>query len=400
VTAARHIAIAGAGIGGLTAALALAARGQRVTVFERSATFDEIGAGLQLSPNATRVLIDLGLGESLKPVVVVPEAVEVRAAASGKRIVEMPLGRAAEGRYGAPYWLLHRVDLQAALVAAAEARPQIGIGLGAAVDSFAPAADGVTIRARRGARIVAEQAAALIGADGLWSTLRSRLGEHVSPRFRGRAAWRSLLPAAAAPAAWREPVVRLWLGRDAHLVHYPVRGGRAINIVAIAADPREQEGWQGEGAVQELLARFPPQHWCESARALLQLPPSWTTWRLYDMPPLRRWGEGPMTLLGDAAHPMLPYLAQGAAIAIEDAAVLADHVARSQDLPSALRAYEQARLARAAKVQRAARRNGEVYHLTGAAAVARNAGMRLIGGDRLLRRYDWIYRWCAPGPPR
>jgi salicylate hydroxylase len=400
VSAPRRIVVAGAGIGGLTAALALAVRGHGVTVVEQSARLEEAGAGLQLSPNASRVLVELGLGEALRSVVVAPEALEVRAAGSGRRVVRMPLGPVAELRYGAPYWMLHRADLQAALVSAAQANPQITLAAGGKVEGFAARHDGVTVRSQRGSEPVAYEADALIGADGLWSTIRNRLGNAATPQFRRRTAWRSLVPAADAPAALRDPIVRLWLGPEAHLVHYPVCGGRAINIVAIASDSREQPGWSGEGSAQELMQRFPPSHWCREARALLELPATWSTWRLYDMPPLARWGEGPVTLLGDAAHPMLPFLAQGAALAIEDAAVLADALAQSPDVPSALRAYEHARRARVARVQAAARRNGTVYHLAGVAALVRDLGMRIIGGDGLLRRYDWIYRWCPPQPPR
>jgi salicylate hydroxylase len=400
VTALRHIAIAGAGIGGLTAALALARVGHRVTVFEQSARLEEAGAGLQLSPNATRILLDLGLGDALRPVVVAPEALEVRAA-SGRRIVRMPLGRAAEMRYGAPYWMLHRADLQAGLIAAAEVQRDISIQLDSTVEDFAPHPHGLSLRVRRGSQIVSEHAAALIGADGLWSTTRTRIDAQTQPQFRRRAAWRSLLRAAKAPDALREPVVQLWLGHDAHLVHYPVCGGDAINIVAIAADAHEQAGWSGAASAQDLISRFPERNWAAPARTLLHIPQTWARWRLYDMPPLRKWGEGPVTLVGDAAHPMLPFLAQGAAMAIEDAAVLAHCVAElPDDAPAAFRAYEAMRRARVAEVQAAARRNGQIYHLGGAAALVRDVGMRVVGGDRLLRRYDWIYRWCAPGRAR
>ena len=399
MTTSRNIVVAGAGIGGLTTALALAARGFRVSVLEQAAVLEEAGAGIQLSPNATRILIDLGLGELLKPVVVAPDALVVRSAGSARPIVTMPLGGIAATRFGAPYWVVHRADLHAALVKAARANPDIEIALRTKVEDFAAHSYGLTILARRGADIIEEYAIALIGADGLWSTLRGRLDDREQPVFRKRTAWRALVPAGNVPHGLREPVVQLWLGRNTHLVHYPVSGGAAINLVAIARNFHEQGGWSGAGSRRDLLARFPPWTWSRRARAILKLPDQWQTWSLYDMPPLRRWGEGPMTLVGDAAHPMLPFLAQGAAMAIEDAAVLADCLARSPgDAPLALRAYEQARRSRTAAVQRAARHNGSIYHRAGAEAFARNLGMRMLGGRRLIGRYAWIYDWRTGEP--
>ena len=399
MTSSRNIVIAGAGIGGLTAALALAARGFRVSVFEQAARLEAAGAGIQLSPNATRILRDLGVADLLKPSVVVPEALVVRSGVTGQRIVRMPLGEAAERRYGAPYWMAHRGDLHAALVAAAGASSDITITCGAKVEDYAVHRHGLTIQVRQGTGFAEEYGIALIGADGLWSSLRPRVGNRETPNFRQRTAWRSLVDAADVPETAREPVVQLWLGRHAHLVHYPVRGGAAINLVAIVRDFHEQPGWSGEGSQRDLITRFSPWAWSRHARNLLKLAGAWQTWGLYDLPTLRRWGEGPVTLVGDAAHPMLPFLAQGAGMAIEDAAVLARCLARSPgDIPSALRAYEQARAARVARVQQASRRNGAIYHQAGPEALFRNVGMRMIGGRRLITRYDWIYDWQDQEP--
>jgi salicylate hydroxylase len=398
VTTSRNIVVAGAGIGGLTAALALAARGFRVSVFEQAPRLEQVGAGIQLSPNATRILRDLGVEPHLRRAIVVPEALVVRSGASGGEIVRMPLGSAAEQRHGAPFWLVHRGDLHAALVAAAEAGSDINIALGGKIEDYAARGHGLTVQVRRGAEVADENAIALIGADGLWSTVRTRLGNRDTPRFRQRAAWRSLIPAADVPALFREPVVQLWLGRNAHLVHYPVRGGQMINIVAIARDFTEQPGWSADGSRRDVTSRFSRPAWSQSARDLLQRPGAWQSWSLYDLRPLRHWGEGPVTLLGDAAHPMLPFLAQGAGMAIEDALVLARCLGEGpDDIPAALRAYEDARRARTARVQQASRRNGVIYHKTGAEGIVRNIGMRLIGGPKLIRRYDWIYGWRESG---
>jgi salicylate hydroxylase len=394
VTASRNIVIAGAGIGGLTAALALAERGFRVSVFEQAPRLEAVGAGIQLSPNATRILRDLSVGDVLERSTVVPDALVVRSGASGRAIVRMPLGAEAERRHGAPYWMVHRSDLQAALVAAAEANPDITLTLGVKVEDYATHRHGLTVQMRHATGFDEEHCIALIGADGLWSSLRSRIGNREQPRFRKRTAWRSLVAATDVPEQFREPQIQLWLSGNAHLVHYPVRAGQAINIVAIARDSEERTGWSGKGAQADLMEHFARGSWAPDARSLLMLPAEWQTWSLYDMPELRQWGEGAVTLLGDAAHPMLPFLAQGAGMAIEDAAVLAGALARSPgDIPAALRAYEDARRSRTALVQRASRRNGAIYHKTGAEAFIRNAGMRMLGGRRLIARYDWIYDW-------
>ena len=396
------IVIAGAGIGGLTAALALARQGLGVRVVEQAARLEETGAGLQLTPNATRILLGLGLGEQLRPLVVAPERLSVHAASSGRQIAAFPLGATAEARYGAPYWVVHRADLQSVLVEALAAHPEVAITLDARLDDFTPDAGGVTVRARRQSGEILEQhGSALVGADGLWSGVRARL-DPAQPRFRGRVAFRASVPAAAVATEFRAPAVHLWLGPDAHLVHYPVKAGALVNIVAIVHDRWEQPGWSAAAARDEVLARFPTRAWAAPARDLLALPERWLKWALYDLPPLTRWGDGPVTLLGDAAHPMLPFLAQGAGSAIEDAAVLAAAIAApaaatpGADPVAALRAYETMRRSRTADIQRSASRTGAIYGLGGLAALARNAVMGALGGDALLARQDWIYGWRAP----
>jgi salicylate hydroxylase len=387
------IAIAGAGIGGLTAALALAARGFRVALFDKAARLEETGAGIQLSPNATRVLDGLGLRERLLASVVAPDAVVIRTA-HGAEVARLPLGPAAEQRYGAPYWMIHRGDLQAALLGAALAHPGITLTLDAAVDDCAVSADGVTVQVLRREALEEIAAAALIGADGLWSRVRALTGETDPARFARRTAWRALVLADAVAPAFRAPAIHLWLGHGSHLVHYPVKAGAMINIVAIAADAQPSHGWSTAAMPDEVLTRFSSEAWARPARDLLALPERWLKWPLYDRPPRPHRGRGAVTLLGDAAHPMLPFLAQGAAMAIEDAAVLAASLAATpDDAPAALRRYERARAARTAKVQRAARRNDTVYHLPWPASVARDLAMGAMGNDRLLAQFDWIYGW-------
>ena len=390
MSAERPIVIAGAGIGGLTAALALARAGHSVIVLEAAPRLEEAGAGLQLSPNASRVLLALGLGEALREHVVVPSGVTVRRARSGRDIVSIPFDPAADG---APYWLIHRADLQSVLLAAVAAEPSIVLRLGTELRGYSLDGPVVTVAARtRSGVMLAEIAGALIGADGLRSTVRRSLDPAAMPRFARRSAWRALVPAIELAPAWRQGTVRLWLGANAHLVHYPVRGGAFVNIVAVLADPQPHSGWTEPGTADELTARF--RRWSPAARELLAAPSAWQRWSLYDLPALPAWGQGPLTLLGDAAHAMLPFMAQGAAMAIEDAAVLAACVAQaSGDIPAALRRYESIRQPRTHAVARAAARTGTLYHLRGPLAAARNLGMRMLGGARLAERQRWVYDW-------
>ncbi len=394
---ARHVIVAGAGIGGLTAAIALARAGMRVTVLEQAQKLEETGAGLQLSPNASRVLIALGLRERLEAVAVAPKAIRVMAGGSGREVVRIPLGDDMERRYGAPYWSVHRGELQLALAEVAQKELDVKIHLGVHVGDFAAHVKGVSVLGKRGTQVLDERGIALIGADGIWSSIAGRLREQQPPTFRRRTAWRALIPADAAPAEFREPFVHLWLGSEAHLVHYPVKAGSLINIVAIVHDEWNESGWSAAGNSAEILRHFARWSWSEKARALIARPERWLKWALYDRSTPFRGGKVPVTLVGDAAHPMLPFLAQGAGMAIEDAAVLADMLGKYLDDPSdALRAYEGARWHRTMRAQQAARRQARIYGLSGPEAFVRNLAMRAMGGEKLRARYDWLYSWRPP----
>ena len=396
----RTILIAGGGIGGLATALALARNGFRVVVFEQSPRLEPIGAGIQLSPNAMHVLQSLGLTEALSPHVVSPENIRIRKARNGADIVRIPLGLYAQQRYGAPYWMIHRADLQAVLVEAVRANPDIVLRLGAKLQDYAVHANGVTAQIRLGTEASEERCIGLIGADGLWSTVRDKLGYTDAPHFRKRTAWRAVVPADRVPPEAREVSINLWLGRHAHLVHYPIRAGADVNIVAILRNEIQKPGWDNAGVRADLVTMF--RKWAIPAQQIVGAPESWTTWSLYDRPRLRHWGKGPVTMIGDAAHPMLPFLAQGAAMAIEDGAVLADCLGKSPDDTAAgMRRYESLRNDRATRAQKAAARNGVRYQASGVEAALRNTALRMMGGAGLLRRYDWLYNWrMTPREPR
>jgi salicylate hydroxylase len=392
----RTVVIAGAGIGGLTAALAVARHGYRVVLLEQAERLEETGAGIQLSPNASRVLIALGLRERLAACACAPQELTVANARTGRVLARAPLGAAAEQRYGAPYWIVHRGDLQSVLLEAIEADPDIVLRLGTRVDDFASHSNGVTVAAHSRAGTIEERGVALVGADGLWSRLRGRLGHGEAPRFAGHTAWRALVPAEAVVCELSIPTVNLWFGRGGHVVYYPVKGGRLINVVAIVRDDWHEPGWSAAGDRAELLARFSPRAWQGPPREIVCAADRWLKWALFDAAPLPHWGRGPVTLLGDAAHPILPYLAQGAALAIEDAAELAHcmgHASRD-DPAGAMRLYEQRRRARTARAQREARRNGTVYQMGAVAGLVRTLALAAMGGERLISRYDWLYGWA------
>jgi 2-polyprenyl-6-methoxyphenol hydroxylase-like FAD-dependent oxidoreductase len=394
---ARHVIVAGGGIAGLTAALTLARVGIRVTVFEQAAKLEETGAGLQLSPNASRILIALGLRERLSAVAVAPQAIRVMAGGSGREIVRIPLGDEVERRYGAPYWSLHRGDLQSALADAVRSKLDVALELGVRVEEFAAHGNGVSVLGKRGMQVLDERGIALIGADGIWSTVASRLRRPQPPIFRHRTAWRALVPAESVPDEFRQPFVHLWLGDNAHLVHYPVRAGRLVNIVGIVHDEWNSEGWTAAGDRNEILRHFTRWAWSEKARTLISIPDHWLKWALYDRKDPFRSAKVPVTLIGDAAHPMLPFLAQGASMAIEDAAVVADTIEKYLDDPAdALRAYEGARWHRTARAQQLSRRQERIYGLMGPEAFVRNLAMRAMGGEKLRTRYDWLYNWRPP----
>jgi salicylate hydroxylase len=393
---APSIAVLGAGIGGLAAAFFLSRAGFRVTLIEKRTRVEEEGAGLQLSPNASHILIAAGLGPALTRRAGAPERVRIRGAGSGREIAAIPLGGEAKQRYGAPYLVIHRADLASLLLDAVRGETQIQLLYGREAHGCTQRDDGVAValRSERGGSTELEFAAA-VAADGLWGGLAGIS----APRFSGFAAWRSVLPSEAAPAFALSDEVSLWLAPNAHLVHYPVRDRKVVNIVAVIKDDTPQEGWSRPGDARQIRSALAG--WSLEAQQLIGAASDWRSWSLFDRKPRRRWSDGNLTLLGDAAHAMLPFLAQGAAMAIEDAAVLAHELAplasggSGRQIGAALRRYERARRGRTARAQNEARRNIFAYHAPWPLGGIRDTILRRSSGERLLARYDWLYGWRA-----
>jgi len=362
--------VVGGGVGGLTAALALARKGLSVTVVEQAPALGEVGAGLQVSPNATRVLFSLGLEAELSALAFRPEAVEARGWRRGQEISRAPLGETARRRYGFPYFHMHRADLVSVLGQACRAEPQITLRLGETV-AACPGDGTPSLVLASGQRLKAD---VLVGADGLRSVVREALFGPAAPRFTGNVAWRGLIPAARLEGADIRPVAALWMGPGAHFVHYyvPSRGE--------AADLRRDfAGWH------------------PSVRRIVEAAPedACFRWALFDRDPLPGWSRGAATLLGDACHPTLPFMAQGACMAIEDAAVLAACLAgcARTDIPAALMRYAALRQPRTAGIQAGSRRNATIYHLHAPFSWARDLVMG--AGLGMGSTMDGLYRYDA-----
>jgi len=365
-------------------------------VYEQAARFTEVGAGIQLGPNATRILAGWGLAKPLSEVAAFPQRLCVRSAHDGRQLGVLRLGDAIAERYGAPYATIHRADLQAVLLQAVRAAG-IHPRLSSRVVAVLPSRDGVTVGIEAHGRVEGE---ALIGADGLWSSVRTHAWGDRPPRATGHLAYRGVIAQPDLPAALRSHDVNVWLGPRMHLVAYPVRGGSELNVVVIVQgqSPGPAEDWDQEALAVELqraMGRL-----CTPLRDLVWAMPSWRLWALNDRPPMSNADEmarGRVALLGDAAHPMRPYFAQGAGMAIEDAAELARVLAlvpgRAVDVPLALRGYALNRWRRAARVQALSRRNGRIFHATGLVRWGRDLALRM-SGERLLDQ-PWLYAATA-----
>lgn len=392
----RPLLIAGGGIGGLAVALALAKVGYKCRVLERQSAFDQAGAGIQIGPNGVAALRALGVADGLAPHVGRPDEIAIHEAVRGRLLTALPLGETIAQRLGAPYWTAHRADLHSALLASADREPAIVIQMGFEVSRLEATADGVRLISTQGSIATGS---ALIGTDGLWSKVRSYVAERVDLRFAGWRAYRTVAPTAAIPASLQANATGLWLAPRAHIVHYPVRGTTDTAVVVIAPAKGSSDGWGHQVDREALLQSV--RNLAPDLQGLLAAGQHWKAWDLFDVRPLNRWSNGRVTLLGDAAHPVLPYLAQGGVLALEDAITLATAMSRQPDsVPEAFAAYAKQRMRRTARVRTAARRNGDIYHLGGTSAFARNLVLRTVPAPRLIGQYDWLYGWTpdANGP--
>ncbi|MFW6093186.1 MAG: FAD-dependent monooxygenase [Pseudomonadota bacterium] len=392
------LGIVGAGIGGLTLALACREAGLRdITLYEQAGAAEGLGAGVQLSPNATRVLLALGLRRTLEQVSFHPQAVHLRTWRTGYLLATRPLGPFSEARYGAPYYHVHRADLHAMLLDAVRAR---GITLRTATHCRGADQD------HDGPWVELDDSAVrhdvVVGCDGIRSVVRNAVVEGTAPRFTGHVAWRAMVPADALAQAPVAPTATVWLGPGRHFVHYYVRAGELVNFVGVVEAGQWREvSWRSKGDPAELAADFAG--WNPMVGSLIEAAEDVYKWALFDHEPLPTWTRGGITLLGDACHPMLPYLAQGAAMAIEDAWVLSRMLERWEDLPrEGLGEYERYRRPRTARVQQRSRQQGEEFHLADPGAVMRR-NFKLAVGSRLLpevamRQYDWLHGYdCIRG---
>jgi salicylate hydroxylase len=382
------ILIVGGGIGGLTAAYALARQGLTVSVLEQAPEFKEIGAGIQLGPNIFRALDKIGLREAVLADAHLPPGMEMRCALSGDLVTRIPLeDKRFLERFQYPYGVTHRADIHGAILKACLGNPKITLKTQTTVETYEEHPDGVTAILESGERV---EGRALIGCDGMWSKIRNRIVGDGPPRVSGHIAYRAVLKKDDVPADLWRPDVILWAGPRTHLVHYPLRRGELYNLVAVFHSDRYEEGWNLEGDTSVLWAHFKGQR--PEVLRMLERIETWRMWVLCDREPVKDWSKGHVALLGDAAHPMLQYLAQGAAMAVEDAVCLAEKVAAQPgDLPSAFDAYVQQRYLRTARVQIMARVYGDFYHARGPAAELRN---QMLGGrtpEDAIEGISWLY---------
>jgi 3-hydroxybenzoate 6-monooxygenase len=367
----QPIVIAGAGIGGLSAALALALAGFAVEVFERASAIREVGAGIQLGPNAFRIFTEWSLDDRMEEIAFAPHAIRFRDSVSGKEIFRQGLGASFVRRFGHPYRVAYRADVQQVLLRVLTAYPSVKLHTGNGVRGFTEDEGSLVVTTDRGDAI---PAAALIGADGLWSEVRQVIVGDGKPLAHGHVAYRAVIPSASLAGGLATDDVQIWVGPGHHVVCYKLRRGELFNVVAIIESRVSVEGWDNAPDLEELEASFA--NACSPLRELLPLLRDSRLWVLRDRSPVQGWSRGAVTLLGDAAHPALPYLAQGACMAIEDARCLAERFTRgAANFAAACRAYERDRVARTARIQSAAREMGRLNHLSGEAARARDEAL-------------------------
>jgi 2-polyprenyl-6-methoxyphenol hydroxylase-like FAD-dependent oxidoreductase len=386
------ILISGGGIGGLAAAMVLAQDGHAVTVLEQASVFGEIGAGIQLGPNIFRMFDYLGLTDAINKQAFFPTGLGMRDVRTGEKVVRVPLGDMARATYGFPYGVIYRADLHQIFLDACKARSSVTLRTSAKVNSFAQTTDGVTVTLESGETV---HGSALIGADGMWSKIREAVVGDGKPRVSGHIAYRAVLKREDVPAhLWSDDVV-LWGGEKTHLVHYPLRRGELFNLVAVFHSSKYDEGWNSFGDPAELTDRFAAA--CPQVKELLGKIETWKMWVLCDREPVKNWTDRRVTLLGDAAHPMLQYLAQGAGQAIEDAVVLREALRAARgDIQKAFQKYQQARYLRTGRVQLTARFYGDIYHASGVQRELRNQMFQSGSESAGFAGLKWMYDGIEP----
>jgi salicylate hydroxylase len=382
----QPILIAGGGIGGCAAALALSLKGYTSIVMEQSSEFGEIGAGIQLGPNVHKMFIRLGIEKKIKDMAFYPENIFMNDGLTGELITQVDTGEKFRERFGAPYGVIHRADLLDILLGACRASDLITMLTSTKVVDYEENGDQVKAITENGNN---HEGSALIAADGLWSQIRPKIVGDGDPRVSGHIAYRAVLPIEEVPEFAKNNDVVLWAGPKFHLVHYKLRRGELFNIVAVFHSDRYEEGWDAFGDPEELKDRFVDAR--EEAQTLLAKIESWKMWVLCDREPVKTWSKGRVTLLGDAAHPMLQYLAAGAGMAIEDSVVLADLLEKNDsNIEKSFVDYQDTRYLRTGRVQTMARIYGELYHAGGVVGELRT--QMLKGKDP--QNYDgiaWLY---------
>ncbi len=382
------ILIVGGGIGGLSLALELAKRNIACQVFEQAAEFSEVGAGLQLSPNAVRRLEALGLGTVLSIAACAPPKIMIGDAVSKQTLNEIHLGQNAQERYKAPYLVIARQDLQSILLDALEAYECVELVCNKKFITYSQNAHHITAEMTDGSSY---QGQLLIGADGVWSRVRHMFAPEQKPKQSGFMAWRALVEASDAPSLFTSANVHAWLGPNSHLVHYRVCGGEKINLVAVTKGKALDKTWSDDTPKEALYEELRPFNG-QLRQAVMDVS-NWTAWPLMILNPFNNWSKGRAVLLGDAAHAIVPFLAQGAAMAIEDAACLAALISDTKDEhTTAFESFKAKRFRRCQRVLSKSIYQAQIYHAAGRLAKIRNGGLKMLPSSLLLRQYDWLYK--------
>ncbi len=387
-TSSLPVLVAGGGIGGLAVALALVRQGFPVTVLEQAPEIGEIGAGIQLGPNAFHAFDALGVGDKTRARAVFTDELVMHDAIDGTLVGRIPTGEAFRKRFGNPYAVIHRVDIHLSLLEAAQETKRVEFLTSTRVERVEQDADGVTVFDQNG---VAHRGLALIGADGGKSVVRA---QYVAdpPRVTGHVVYRAVVEKKDFPKELQWNAASIWVGPNCHLVHYPLRGGEQYNVV-VTFHSRDQEEWGvTEGSKEEVQSYF--QDICPKARQLIDLPKSWKRWATADREPIGRWSFDRVTLLGDAAHPTTQYMAQGACMALEDAVALGEALrVNHNDIVAAFDLYQRSRVTRTARIVLSGREMGRIYHAKGVERLVRNSLWKGRTPERFYDAVEWLYGW-------